>query len=220
MNTKRLISRASSLIALPLLLVACESVKIGNPASNVLKRVNPSVDAVNGYWEMVDGKLQSEATQHARIALPVVPHGDYQLTVRFARLVGTGSAHFILPVGNQSVMLVVAGWPEEGTYSGLEYVDGRRSRDNITTDDQFDLVNNRVYRLEATVRTQGTNARVDVDIDGRPFVRWMGPQSALSLPIEWDLGAGAALGVGSYDSVVQVHSAQLRMLPGEMVWFK
>jgi hypothetical protein len=199
-------------------MTACESSStIGNPATNLLKRVDTERDAVNGLWEMRKGILVSEVTPNARLALPAMPHGDYALTMRFSRVVGQGSAHFILPVGNAQVMLVLDAGPPETPHSGLELVGGQASDENPTTDLALDLVNHRDYRLDVTVRTRGTDARVDVDLDRRPFIRWRGEQSDLSVPGGWSLGE-AALGVGSDDTVIEVRVARLRMLPGEVSW--
>lgn len=207
--------RASSLVVVLMLAAGCESMSIGNPSINVLKQVEPARDAVNGRWVLDRRSLQSEATPRARLRLPVIPHGDYRLSVTFSRPVGSGTANLILPVGGRQVMLVLDAPTMDGTYSGLELIDGNAALGNTTADREFRLVNNRTYRLDATVRTQVGDARIDIDIDQRPLVRWLGPISALSLSTDWDLGDPAASGLGASDGVIQVRAVQLRMLPGE-----
>lgn len=202
------------LVALLAFLGGCEGSRLGNPSTNVLKQVDPARDAVEGRWDFDRNHLQSEATPNARIALPSVPHGDYELRLTFARVVGQGAVSVMLPVGDAQVMVVLAG--DTDGPSGLDYVDGRRNE--VSTDTQLELTNHRVYRMKATVRTRGADARIDVDIDDRPFVRWRGVQSALALPPQWQLKGGATLGIGSANSVVQVHTVRVRTVPGEIDW--
>jgi hypothetical protein len=215
----RTIVQSSALVVALLLAVAgCDGMQIGNPSTNLIKSVSPTRDVVSGYWEVAGGRLQGDATPHARIAMPVVPHGDYELTLRCARIVGQGSLDVVLPVGDRQVLLVVADRASDGVFSGLELVGGERSGESITSEASFDFVNNRVYDVAITVRTIGEDAKIAVDVDDRPFIRWIGPIDHLSLPGEWSLPASATLAVGSDEAMFQFRSILMRTVPAEKTW--
>jgi hypothetical protein len=196
----------------------CDGMQIGNPSTNLIKSVSPTRDAVSGFWEVDGGRLQGDATPRARIVMPIVPHGDYEMTLRCARIVGQGSLDVVLPVRDRQVLLVVADRSPEGVFSGLALVGGDRSGESITSDPTFDFVNSRVYDLDITVRTIGPDAKIAVDVDDRPFIRWVGPIDDLSLPGDWSLPQSAALAVGSDEAMFQFRSILMRTVPAEKTW--
>lgn len=215
----RTIARPTAVALMLLPAVAgCDGMQIGNPSTNLIKSVSPTRDVVSGYWEVAGGRLQGDATPHARIAMPVVPHGDYELMLRCSRIVGQGSLDVVLPVGGRQVLLVVADRSADGIFSGLELVGGERSGESITSEASFDFVNNRAYDVEITVRTIGEDAKIAVDIDDRPFIRWIGPIDQLALPDEWNLPASATLAVGSDEAMFQFRSILMRTVPAEKTW--
>jgi len=183
--------------------------------TNLLKAVNPDTDAVSGSWHFEKKALTSESAPHARLAFATSPHGDYEVNITFARVIGDGSVHVLLPVSGRQVLLTLADRPDDGMVTGLEFIEGKAAASNASADREFTMVNHTRYKLKVTVRTRAGEARIQADIDGKPVVRWAGQLSALSLPLEWALGSDATLGVGANDTVAQVYSASLKMIPAE-----
>ena len=211
-------STLRTLLMLVLVVATTGCARMGfRSSTDLLDNISTSTDAVEGTWRFERRALMSEHTAHARIALPVIPYGDYRLRMEFSRVIGDGSVNLVLPVGDTQVLVVIDGGTADDPQSGLELVDGRPVGDNSTSDIR-EIDNHRRYRLEATVRTRASEGSVDIDIDGLPFVRWTGAQASLSLPPEWALDGTATLGVGSHHAVVQVHSASIQMLASQKGW--
>lgn len=214
-----MLTRCLPMLSLAVLLVVasstgCARLGVGR-SSDLLNSVDPVADAESGRWRFEDRALLSERAPNARLALPLVPYGDYRIRADFTRIIGDGSFTLILPVGDRQVLLVIDGGAQA---SGLEMIDGRSRGDNPSSNRDVQIENNRRYRLEAVVRTRSTDGSVDVDLDGVPFIRWSGPQSALALPDGWRLSGPARLGLGSDDCVVRIHTVNAWMLTGQTTW--
>jgi hypothetical protein len=52
-------------------------------------------------------------------------------------------------------------------------------------------------------------------MNGKPYIKWKGPPSALSRDETWKLPDGRCPGLGSCDSTVIFHRARMRTLTGD-----
>ena len=67
------------------------------PIVNVLKLIDPKRDTQKGRWNISDNLLTADATDGwAGLQLPLVPKGDYDLTIRFTRTQGSGPVELYL----------------------------------------------------------------------------------------------------------------------------
>lgn len=184
----------------------------GAPWIDLLAQVDPATDAVTGLWRRhADGVAIAEPQKHSRLLIPVAPQGSYELDVRFVRLGGTEDVNVILPVGTSQVMLMLSGW--QGTVSGLELVGGKRASSNETTVRPAGLETGRQHSLHLRVLVRDDLAEIAVVLDGKDYLRWRGPVSALTLDPYWRLPEKACLGLGAYCTVV-FQDVRLRMLSG------
>ncbi len=181
---------------------------------DLLPLVDLAKDAVKGDWKRQGGMLTiSEKIEFGRIMTPVAPEGSYELQVKFVRTSGDSDVAVILPVGSARVKLGLSAW--DGAVSGLERINGKDVKDNETAVRPGTLVNGREYALDIAVVAKGDQARIAVRLDGKPYIDWRGPQSALSMNPNWYLAEPRCLGLGAWQTTVVFRTARLKMLTGE-----
>jgi len=188
--------------------------KWGQGARDLLKSVDPARNAIRGRWKKSDGQMISERRPNARFQLSAAPQGSYQLETQFTRIEGDCLA-VMLPVGRTGVLLVISGWG--GKVSGLAYVNGKDANRNKTTR-KGELKNGVKHTLLITTRMLGRDrAHIDVTLDGKPYIKWEGPGSALSPDREWSLRGPKAFGLGAYNAIIVFHSCQLKMVKDQTI---
>ncbi len=181
---------------------------------DLLPLVDPAKDVVKGDWKRRGSALAIiSPTKNGRIIIPVAPEGSYELQAKFVRTSGDCEVAVILPVRSARVTLMLSA--SRGHQSGLSLINGKGANDNETTVRPGTLVNGREYALHITVLAKGGQARIAVLLDGKPYINWRGPQSALSLYPNWHLREPGCLGLGAFASVVVFRSVRLKMLSGE-----
>ncbi len=179
---------------------------------DLLKLVNPEKDTVAGRWTAKATGLQVLPSAYARLMLPIVPDGSYELAVRFWRVAGGETLVVHLPAGTSPVTAVLAA---KGGYYGLETINGKGVRENATTQRLGSLRSAREHVLAVKVVPEGDDVAVRVALDGRAITNWKGPQSALSVHTCWAMPNRKALGLCTYGSHVLFKSVRLRMLSGK-----
>ena len=183
--------------------------KWGQGARDLLKSVNPAEDAVHGQWTRPDGQLLSDWRTNARCQLPAGSQGSYQLEIQFTRIAGDCLA-VMLPVGRTGALLVVSGWG--GKVSGLAYVN-RKDADRNETTRSGELDNGVKHTLLITTQLlDGDRARIDVTLNGKPYIKWEGLESALLPDGDWRLRDPKVFGLGAYSAIIVFHSCQFRIL--------
>jgi hypothetical protein len=181
---------------------------------DLLALVDVAKDVVKGDWQRQAAALQVEAKGGPMmLVLPVQPCGSYELEARFVRTAGKGTVIAVLPAGSKCVALSMS-W-NKGQVSALELIGGKGPKENETAVKPGKLENSREYVLLVKVLLDGDNAQITVTLDGKPYIAWQGPTSALSLFQNLRLRHAGCLGLGACDATVVFGSARLRMLSGE-----
>ncbi|MCX5684673.1 MAG: hypothetical protein NT049_13435, partial [Planctomycetota bacterium] len=192
-----------------------EITRLGGAASDkghwmdVLKLVDPARDTIRGQWEQTKAGLLTDAgSPHAVIGVPIEPSGNYELEVKFVRLAGSADVGVSFPAGPNHAVLCLA-W-RGGTTSGLSGI-------NETLVNPSGLSNNHVYTVVLRVMTAEDKAQITATLDGKPLVKWEGPQKALSVPFFVALRNPKCVGLSAYKSRVLFQSVRLKMLSGKAV---
>jgi len=170
---------------------------------------------VKGKWQRKEAALAvTEPGKWYHITVPLAPEGSYELQFKFMRLRATNENAVVtmLPVGPSQVVLVLGG--SKATPSWLGSIDGKWRNDK-TTAPTVKMENGREYAVHITVLLRGDQCQISVALDGKPFIRWEGKQSALSAPPRWKPHNPKCLGLGAHGSIVIFKSARLRMLSGK-----
>ncbi len=183
---------------------------------DLLEPVDPQTHAVSGQWTKTPRGLAAATDPFSRIVLPVVPRGDYELVVKFARLEGSQRASLILPIGGRRAAQAAIG-AGHGTYAGLALVDEKTAydTDNPTVVKLPErLASGKAYAAGARVTGFGdAQVRIQVSVDGRPIIDWTGPSASLDLSPTWDLPTDHTPGLACMEKMVFT-SVRLKMLNG------
>lgn len=158
-------------------------------------------------WQRQGTGLVGQPSQQGptSIACPVAIEGSYDLQVKFLRKQTYGYIYIHLPVGSRSVSLMLY-----SGRSGLSYVNGRSAYYNETGAlTPFQV--NRAYTVDIKVLTEGDDASIAVNLDGKALVRWKGPQAELSAST---IRNRKQVGLAVYDTVTVFGAARLRMQSG------
>jgi hypothetical protein len=102
---------------------------------------------------------------------------------------------------------------EGGAAAGLDLVNSRPYKDNETSVRPAVLFNDSKYTVLAKVLVGKDEAEIVTTLNGKPYVKWKGPPSALSRAEAWKLPDRRCPGLGSCDSSVIFHKVRMRTLP-------
>jgi hypothetical protein len=176
---------------------------------------------VQGEWnrrgdELVAGCVKWSPAGHPRIALPTEVQGSYDFEVEFTRTKGPFIVATILPVGLRHVtMLFDQGTPPDKV-SGLEPIDRKTARDNPTSKRGPPvLTNEQRYVVLHQVRLDGDRARIEVFLNGQPFLLWSGTLEQLTENGQWSLPARNLPGLAATDCGAVFHAVRLRLVAGK-----
>jgi WD40 repeat protein len=180
---------------------------------NLLKLVDPKVDAVVGGWTLDDGVLVcSQKAPGGRLQIPYMPPEEYDLLIVGARKEGTDSFNIGLCSGPRPFQVVIDGWAKDGVgYTSLWSIDGKDGTANETTYKGMLLENGRPSRILCSVRKGG----VKVLVDGKVVIDWKGDFGRLTAHDQARLPNPRALGIGSYNCEVRYTRVALIPVKGE-----
>ncbi|MCA9071475.1 MAG: hypothetical protein KDA84_21255, partial [Planctomycetaceae bacterium] len=176
-----------------------------------------------GHWRKLENGLRSPVQQFARIRVPLaLPlQSEYQIRAQFARLSGSDSVNFYLPVGSRQVLLVIDGFGGKGL-SGLQAVKNRNDPiPGETGVGNFHLDNGVRYTVDATVKIRENQASIHVRLGGQGSFQfeWTGPIGDLSLiDSRFTLDDTRVLGLGAWESEVQFYELTFRTLRQNAQW--
>lgn len=169
--------------------VAIERVKIrpidqrmmNAPATvDLMPLIDPALDVMSRNWQRVKASLVNDPRLSASgLMLPVIPYGDYQLSLNFKRLGGGKEVQVSLPVKRRGVNLCIDFGG--GQASGLSRVKGMQMHDagNPTRLMGKYLVDGRPSTLVVRVTFRGDDVTISSQLDGKPSVQWSGAVSDL-----------------------------------------
>jgi hypothetical protein len=178
---------------------------------DVLSHVDPARDTLSGKWKVQAGKLEALAdSDTARLVVPLLPHGDYDLEVKFTRT-SHGALGVVLPIAARQCLALIG---YQGGANGLDTINGVRADSNASTF-QGQLNNGRSYVLNMAVRIDGDDVSVTITLDDRPWIFYRGPTASLSLDAQWKLQKLRSLGLLAQADVV-FQSIRLRSASGQV----
>ena len=185
---------------------------------DVLGSVDAAKNALQGTWSRSGSEITCDAQDNAKIEIPVVVSGSYELETEFTRTAGDGDVNTIFPVGSHQCLLQISA--DGGGSSGLNTVDGRncQDHDNPTHIEPGTILSNHRYRLLIKVQVpQPDRASIDVALDGKRYLpHWEGNPQSLGLDLDrWTLPNFQEFGLGLYKDHVTFHSVRLRVGKGE-----
>ncbi len=150
-------------------------------AVNLLRMVDPKVDAVGGTWSMEGGILVSGTEEWARCQMPYTPPDEYDLTIVVERREGGDALGFCLGQGKAVFGLWVDGFPAKGFMSGLDRLDGSLLDNSPAAVKGKQLTNNKPSTILVAVRKSGVN----VTIDGKSVLTFQGSTNRLTQSPVW-----------------------------------
>jgi hypothetical protein len=121
----------------------------------------------------------------------------------------------LLPVNNSFVQVEVGGY--HGKFSEMADINGVWGDDPRNPTKRPSTIADNV-RYKMVVRVQRLPERqiaVHATLDGKSFVDWQGPESALSGSPFWRMGRPPSLALGVDGSAVVFHTVRMRMIDGQ-----
>jgi hypothetical protein len=181
-------------------------------AVNLLRMVDPKVDAIGGAWTLENGALMSGKEEWARIQMPYTPPEEYDLTVVVERKEGADTVGFGLGQGKTQFSVWVDGFPAKGGLTGLDQLDGMLIENQPGTTKGTFLKNDVPSTVVIAVRRGG----VSVQIDGKAVLTWQGNYSRLGPSPVWKArDPKAPLLVGAFGSRCQFSKILLTPVSGQ-----
>lgn len=177
---------------------------VADQAVDVLKQIDVQRDAVAGDWEFVDGALVSPDEPFSRLMLPAPPAPEYQLTVVSERVKGGYGLGVTLVVDGRQVEAEIDG--VDGTYTGLNLIDGKNCRDSREGLHGRLLTNGKESTFVYTVRRNA----VQVTIDGRKVIDWRGDSGRFSMVEGYQLPDKTRLALCEYETVCRIKKIELK----------
>lgn len=213
-----IVARSSASICrlslLPSLIVLCMPgmVAADEPKwESLMPAIEPESHLVVGKWTRKGQTLSVTAENGARLALPVVPSGEYDLRVSFTRQSGEHSVGVIVVHGGRQVAVEVDAWGMN--LSGIQDLGGRDIRNNPTRRAGMRLENGRRYTLVVEVRKD----RLRAILDDREFAKHATDGSDLSLSDLWAMPDSKRLGLVAWNSATDFHAIEIRSVDGEPI---
>lgn len=173
---------------------------------DLLGLVHPQQHKVAGTWTKKGGALAVASSSFARITVPVIPEGSYELKLLFVR--GSGrEVVLMLPVGPGAVVFGL----------GLSISPVLRSVGSSSyygESGQGRLTSGKEYAVLVQVAVQKDTAAIRIALNGKLALEWKGDPKTLAPYKSWQLPEPRTLGLGAYSAEVLFKRATLRMVSG------
>jgi|GEM_PF-6645090 len=175
---------------------------------NLFSLVDLSRHVVKGRWHADGVGIRCEEDPFARILIPKVPDGDYDLAIRLTPKLDDPEVNFYLPTGDRYAMITLGG---EQPIPQLQNAGPESQRFG----DTCILQAGREYLVDAHVQHDISGWEIILAIDGRRVGEWKCiPLDEIENP-QWSL-PGPSLAVGVHEGKVVFHQAALNMLSGNL----
>jgi hypothetical protein len=163
-----------------------------------------------GQWEQRREAIGIETPDFgSRFMLPVEVDGSYELEFDFTA--PRGQIVGYLPTGGNGCQL----WIAEGQgISGLSFLGGESADRNPTKTPMPKLDWTKRHTAGVKVEPQGELITIEVTIDGKPYMRWKGPQIAFTPQRRNAIRDPRRLGLGTLGGPILFHTAKVKLLDG------
>lgn len=218
---ERLLSRTAVILGGVLLLAAAATAYLirekpvpSGPYIDLLKLIDPKLDAVQGQWEFSEKALVSPIEPSARLQIPFVPPDEYDLTIVLERMEGVSSIDIGLASGGRQFHIDIDGW-SNGETTGLNLIDGRPGNMNETAyhgrlipfgSGASGLSNSKLIFVCSVRRNS-----VALHAQDKLIFHWKGDFARLTAGQNWKLPRSDTLWVGAWRTRFRIHA--LNLLP-------
>ncbi|HET6880329.1 MAG TPA: PA14 domain-containing protein [Pirellulales bacterium] len=172
---------------------------------DLLKHIDPKLDAVSGEWEKTDEGLLTPVGEFMRLGVPYLPPDDYELRAVVERKSGGDALFLGLIVDGRPTYAVIDGWA--GTRRGLSGLDGEGYDRNCTTRTTRVFVDERPKKFICTVHPSS----VQITCEGQTLVDWHG--DARRFTSKCDVPDELGLQVGDWNTQFLISKFELRSIP-------
>jgi len=192
-------------------LAAVTEVRVVGPGRWVdllpLVKIEDDLNKKNQKCRWRDDGLWIQGSDFVKVAMPCIPHGDYQLQITFMRPSGRdiSSISVYLPVGPKPADVSWTNNEHGGNIGGVK-PKPEKGQPGLVLPKQE-------HTADITVRVRGSLADITVLFDGKPHLHWQGPVTAVSN--SWNLHEPKRVGFGEAYGNTLLKRYRLRMLSGK-----
>jgi hypothetical protein len=180
---------------------------VPGPWIDLLKLVVPAKDAAVGTWQSWGSALTVKPMSEAQLVIPCAPEGNFEFQVRFVRTENNGEVRFLFPAASCATVLLLDRFTKRSEFHDVTQGDASAYPGKIT--------NGQDYVVDIQVVQSGGQTDVNIQMNGKPYIRWRGPGSAVrSVTGNWLIRDPRCVGLGAHDTGVTFKDARLRMLSG------
>ena len=175
---------------------------------DLLRSVDVARHRVSGTWAMKSGVLAAvKSSSFAKITLPWMPEGSYELKVVFVRKSGR-EVTLMLPVGDSATVFCI----------GLNSAPVLRNRVSPSrfsgVSGMGKLIDGKEYTIQVKVVVKEDQAGIRIGLNGKLALEWKGSPKQLAPYTSWKLPDTRTLGLGAYSAVIVFKQATLKMTSG------
>jgi hypothetical protein len=178
---------------------------------NLLRMIDPKVDAVKGDWKLEEGVLLSSPAALGRLQIPYQPPEEYDVTLVVSRRSGTDAIVFGLIGGGTQFSASVDGFSGQGGVTYLENYDGAGVEKNPTTVRGLQITGSQPSTVVYSVRKKG----ISLAVNGKKVITWEGEWRHLSQNPAWGVPDVRALYIGNYNVAMQISRLTLTPVTGQ-----
>jgi len=178
---------------------------------DLMPLVQTAKDTVAGSWRLREGRLEASAEKGSpRLAVPIVPDGNYDLQTNFVQASDESMLGVIVPVAGKQCMVALN---YQRRFNGIDTINGKSVSDNPSTTPGA-LNAGRPYLLEVSVRISGEEASITATLDGRPWIFYRGALAQLGMGEQWRMPR-PSIGLAAQGNTA-FNSLKLRRHSGEV----
>jgi hypothetical protein len=179
---------------------------------NLLRMIDPKVDGVLGQWQLENGTVTCAPLSFARLQIPYQPPEEYDLTIVLTRRSGTDGIIIVLAGGGTQFAFNIDGFSGQGGATFLDNFDGGLPLEkNPTLLRGIQIPTGRSATLICSVRKKG----VSLTLNGKKLISWEGDYKRLSVSPQWSVPDKKALGIGGFDTGIQISKIVLTPVTGQ-----
>ncbi len=177
---------------------------------DLLPKIDLERDTDSAVWNMANGVLgntQMQGQQTARITVPVMPTGNYELEFTFVRVKGNQDLCVLFPAGGHGAMLWL------GSFTGqLSQLEGPGAK---ARDDLIRIINEKPQKIYMSVNGNDKEVAIIVKLNGVEYISWKGKPTDLRVNEARATRDGRTLGLAVYQSTnVTFSDLRVRALSG------